>query len=103
MTLNTTAMDDDLKAIIADLPQSFTWSGKDYACVADDLTLSDRHVEVGFMDEATLVFYTRQSLFATLPTFGQTLTYNGGTYRIESVVKDPSGVGLRINCKDETG
>lgn len=96
-------LEADLAEMIADLPQSFVYGSSTYACIADELTESDKHVEVGFMDEATLSLTTRQSLFTTLPEKGKTLIYNSATYRVEQVIKDPSGIGLRLICSDEVG
>jgi hypothetical protein len=90
----------DMAAILADAGNTFTFGGADYACIVTDKV--DRKPLMadggGFIEEFDLSIQTRVDLFSTLPTAGQTLTYDGVTRRIVNVRKNYTGKILTLDC-----
>jgi len=91
--------DADMATILADAGNVFTFGGADYACIASDKIDRKPLVEGGFMEDFDLSLTTRAVLFATLPTSGQTLTYDGVSRRVISVRKNFTGKIVVIDCQ----
>ena len=90
----------DMAYILTDAGNTFTFAGADYSCIVTDKV--DRKPLQGdgggFIEEFDLSIQTRAELFATLPTPGQTLTYDGVTRRIVNVRKNFTGKILTLDC-----
>lgn len=103
MSLTDAELEADLGEIIADYPQSITFSGKAYACVAETLTEGkDGLEEAGYMAADGVLIHVQASLFTTRPALGDTLTYRSRTLRVTSVATTADNLELILNCEEET-
>ena len=103
MSLTDSMLDDDLVEIIADYPQSFTFSGASYACAADDLTEGRRPVEAGIFPEDAINLHVRTAILpATRPVAGDQVIYSGRTLRIVSVITRVDDQLVTLTCEEVT-
>ena len=103
MTLTNAQLEADLDEIVADYPQTFTWSSGSYACVAEDATTGRRDEEAGFMDDDDVTIHVQTSLFSsTRPAVGNLVKWNSRSYRIMQIRASSDGLMLALLCKEAT-
>lgn len=101
MALDTTALDADLNAILADLPETLTFGGTDYTCNRVRLSrreLAMRNREV--VDQLRDAVSIQRSDFVTLPAVDDTVTYNGETLRVIDTDDSPDNLERRLYLGD---
>ncbi len=96
---------NDLRAMISDAPQLFTFSGNSYTGTISGLNMR-RALELGGFEEGpemTLVIALKDSVganvFVTLPTVGQSVIIGTKTYRIDRTEIDPLNVGFQMDLR----
>ncbi len=87
----------------------FTWptadkaGSADYPCCARGPTKGGLLEQFGYSVQRTLTIDVRPELFpADPPARGQTLSFRGATYRIDSVQPFQADALLRLNCVDDS-
>jgi hypothetical protein len=95
----------DLRVMIADAPQPFTFLGQEYTGMISGQT-KRRRLEIGGFDdepEMTLVINLRgvdnEPLFVTLPQVGQVVTVGITNYRIDRTEIDPFNVAFEMDLR----
>lgn len=103
MSLTDAELESDLGEIIADYPQSITFSGAAYACIAETLTEGKEGLEeAGYMAADGVAIHVQASLFSTRPVAGNTLTYRSRTLRVTNVGTTADNLEVILNCEEET-
>lgn len=100
-----TRLNKDLAKATGDIGITVTWSAdsQDYAAIVADDGLGVELDTAGIEDEVTISFLFRTALFSgAVPAAGETLTYNGETYRILRAQKEFSGKALIAHCAGNT-
>jgi len=85
MVLDLDVFDDDLKAVIADLPVVVVWKGQTFNGMADGEQRSNEVVEEGFFESRDRDLQIALSDLddpAVFPQVNKTLTVDGQAYRI---------------------
>ena len=98
---------DDLRAALDDLPHSVTIGGVTKSAIVGDITRTKADlIAGGYFPEDTFEVHLVRSDWATIPTNGTALTttaHPGVTFRIQSVIDDPSGAALILRCGGRSG
>jgi len=95
--------DADLAEIQSDIAQTITYSGSSYAATVS-AAQSGYRVETpdGYYADIQIQVLVRSSLFGTLPSEGETLIYQGTTYRIVRVNKDVAFGFVMLDCEEQS-
>ena len=84
-------------------PATITLASTGYACATTGRRRSRAlrpDLGGGFLDAYEISFRVSKTLLAIEPTPGATLTWNGGTYRIERVHNAAADVAWKLDCDD---
>jgi len=96
-TVSTTLLDAAAGFIVGQWQTTLTVSDSGYACVKMETDDADTLLEAGVHQVQNVRVYARVAAFTEgLPSVGDiaTLTGDDNSYRIASVTKDPTGVGV---------
>jgi hypothetical protein len=95
----------DLRAMISDAPQVFTFQGQEYTGTISGQNMK-RELELGGFEEGpeiTLVISIVDAdgarPFVTLPIVGQQITIGTKAYRIDRTEVDPFNVGFQMDLR----
>jgi len=101
--LDSELSDRELADIESDLPQVFTWQGRNYPCAGND---SLTGLELGLADytesKVADLIVRDAVLTAGIPRIGDPITFSGHAYRVESLATAEDGVSYRIRCVEAT-
>lgn len=90
--------DADVAMAEADLPQTVTISGTDYAACVSELVRGEQLEDAGgIIPEVDLSATIRISVLAAV-SIGTRITYTGRQYRVERVNDSPCGTAYRVDC-----
>ena len=96
----TDQFDDDLAAMILDLPTSFTFSGTSYTGVFTILSRRKPLADAGgFLEDFDASLYCREVSFSTAPVCGNSITIGSNIFHVEQVDKSPDGIGITFRLK----
>lgn len=100
MAISSTFFDRHAAFAVAHFPQSATWKGGAYACIAEDAVNQEEHELAGFDDQVDLRLHFRTALFASArPAVGDAITYGGRSYRVESTTTAPDDITIAVGLK----
>lgn len=113
MSLDLSAMADDLALIVADMPDEIVMDnpdGRTFACIAGVSYQSKKMEEVGFMGVYDLTVTVQTSLLfdeagnAAPITLRQKFTHSrsGLKYRVEKLSDSPCGAAVILECQQVT-
>lgn len=95
----------DVRVMVADAPQPFTWNDQDYVGAISGQTVRKR-LEIGGFDEEPemiLVVALRDEVgakvFVTLPTVGEKVTVGTRQYRIDKTEIDQFNTALQLDLR----
>lgn len=94
MTLSSSMFSADLAEIIADLPQTITVNGADYACVVDDEGITANVEVAGFAPDNSVKITVLSSTLSIL-SVGSLVVFSGRDYRVDEAQVSPDGVSWR--------
>jgi hypothetical protein len=101
MPVDTSQLDSDLKAVIADLPTTATINNLQYDGVFTDLQTLNTIEIGGVLVDYTSQFFTRVALFSSIPQSGTKVKIGNNMLRIVHVWTSPDGVGVRFDLTGE--
>lgn len=95
----------DIRQMVSDAPQLFTWNGQEYIGAISGQSVRKR-LEIGGFDEEpemSLVIALRDEVgspvFVTLPTVGEKVTVGTRQYRIDKTEIDQFNTAFQLDLK----
>ena len=105
MALSTSVLDADIAALIADMPETLTFSGTSYTVTRSRLRRTDVLAMEGLRDRYSCTFWIQASDFDTQPSMGDLVAVGGKNYRV--LAKDTDDldqlVGLHVGEEHHAG
>jgi len=97
MGIDTSIINDDIGAVLADLPTTVTISGWPYEGQRTNLDRSDVLASEGLRDQYRFSVYLRASELPSEPAISSTVTVNRTTFWVISKQLDPTLQLLRLD------
>ncbi len=103
MPIDTTVLDADLDAVIADLPATMVWHGQDISVAGSGLEQTEDLEMAGIFANRDVEVIAPVASFTGTPAVGDTVTIYGITARINRISRSADQIQYLINLVRETG
>ena len=93
---DSTVLEEDFEFMADNQGVTCSFGALSFSAVAGDVGKTEKTEDAGFLAEFDLVISVLQSVFSTVPTFGDTIIVDGTAYQVMKINKDPLDPVIRF-------